>query len=183
MIAKRFVAFVAAWMLTGCGLVTGLLTSWEVKWYGGDGSIETCSQWFAAGWQINFSPFDASKPFAASYRISKLPHILGRDPMIYLKFDVDNFLHDVDSAKSKTTARFDVELLDPQGRVIQTLDLQTRTAIWWGGGKSWGLYDLDRSAFHFEPHKSYTLRVRYEPGDIPPPAEKLYFSIDKCAYK
>jgi hypothetical protein len=180
---KRLVAAVTILTLTGCGIPAGLLMLWQVKRYSGDGKIQTCSQWFGAGYQIEFAAFDASRPFTASYQVSALPQVSGRDPMIYLKFDLDRFLENPDAIKSATTGSFGIDLLDSRGGVVQTADLQTATAIWWGGGKSWGMYDLQKSRFHFSRNENYILRVWYEPGRVPPPANQLYFDIDNCAYK
>jgi len=170
-------------MLVGCGIPAGLLMAWQVKRYSGDGKIQTCSQWFGAGYQVDFAPFDASHSFIASYRVSALPQVLGRDPMIYLKFDLDRFFENPDAIKSGTTGFFQIDLLNSSGQVVQTASLHTATTIWWGGGKSWGMYDLDKSRFHFDRNENYVLRVSYNPGGVPPPAKQLYFNIDNCAYK
>jgi hypothetical protein len=180
---KGFAAVLASFMLAGCGIPAGLLMWWQATHYSGEGKIQTCSQWFGAGYRVDFAAFDASRPFAASYRVSALPHVSGRDPMIYLKFNVDEFLTNSDAIKSETTASFGIDLLGSDGRLIQMADLQAATTIWWGGGKEWGMYDLYKSKFHFDRRKTYIVRVWYEPGRVPPPANQLYFSIDNCAYK
>src|SRR5438477_5628876 len=84
---RAFLPALACVALSGCGIPAGAGMWAQAKEYAGDGVIHTCSNLFAGGYEIDFPRFDASRPFAASYRLSRVPPT-GRNPaIIYLRFN------------------------------------------------------------------------------------------------
>lgn len=154
----------------------------QAKRYSGDGIIQTCSSLVGAGYRIDFPEFDASRPYSASYRLSKLPQVFRRDPVIYLKFHLNPDFGIPEETKKRITASFRITLFDSQSHVIRSAELTLADTIWWGGEHPLGAYDLPKSVFHFNWNTPYILQVSYEPGLVPPPATQLYFSIDNCAF-
>ena len=153
----------------------------RAKRYSGDGVIRICSTFAHQGYAIEFPRFRADRAYAAVYKLSYVPNA-NRAPQVYLHFHSDISSLKTDSFKERVTAALRVVLADATGREIQRLDLPLSMAIWSQSGDLFGIYDLDRSDFHFDPASSYTLRVSYTPGPVPPPTKELYFEIDCCAY-
>ena len=172
-------------LLSGCFLAN-LDMKRQVRRYSGDGTIENCATFSWPGFQIQFPSFDASKAFDASYRLSRVPqlHKFGRttDAYLFLRFRWHEDSENVDELKKHVTAAYRFVLLDSTGRILQSAELPFSSSIW-GGAELYGVYDLDKSKIHFQPDASYTLKVSYDPGTNPPPAQRLYFSIENGCSK
>jgi len=173
---KSLVFFITLVVLSGC-----MPMAIKAKRYEGDGVLHVCSTWLGQGYTIDFPLFPSDQPYSASYKLSHIPNV-GRDPFVYLRFHSSISSLDADSTKKRVTAAFHVVLLDSTGRETQHLDLPLSKAIWSQSRDLFGVYDLDRSVFHFNSVSNYTLQISYEPGSFPPPTKQLYFEIDGCAY-
>jgi hypothetical protein len=143
--------------LNGCGVPAGFEMWLQIKRYSGDGVIHACSNLLAAGYRIDFPKFDASQPYSASYRLSRVPrvHARGREPIIYLRFDGDRSF-----PRNGLSDSFRMTLANSKGEVIQAF------------GRT----------LHFDKKASYILSVDYVPGQVPSRAKQLYFEIDNCAF-
>ena len=153
----------------------------KAKRYSGDGEIRVCSNLLAQGYSITFPSFPADQPYSAAYKLAGIPSV-GRDPYVYLSFHSDAPPSASDTAKPHVTAVIHFTLEDSSGRQLRSLELPLAKAIWRHSQDVFGVYDLEKSNFHFEPSASYVLRVSYTPGSTPPPAKEVYFEIDGCAY-
>jgi hypothetical protein len=169
--------------LSGCGIPGGAVMWVQTKRYSGDGVIRNCSNLLGSGYAIQFPTFDASRPFAASYRVSHVPQlhrIDGRnDPTVYLRFYSNIGYTKSLQIQKGVTARFQVILMNSRGQVMHSVEVPLSTSGW---SSTQNLYAVSKGAFHFDPDASYLLNVSYEPGAVPPPAKELYFEIDNCAY-
>jgi hypothetical protein len=177
---RTLVALIIGSALAGCGIPASAEMWLQTKRYSGDGVIHNCSNLIGAGYRIDFPEFDASRPFSASYRMAHVPKVFGRDPLIYLKFRCE--FGSSDEIKKRVTASFRITLLDSAGTVIRSIELPMSTSIWWEAQNLCGAYDLEKSPFRFQSSASYILMVSYDPGHIPPPTKRLYFSVDNCAF-
>ncbi len=77
--------FLLMFALSGCGIPAGAVTWVESKLYSGDGHISSCSTLFAAGYRIDFPPFDPTLPNTVVYRISHVPQV-SRAPRFGMRF-------------------------------------------------------------------------------------------------
>ena len=166
--------------LSGCGMPGSAEMWFQTKWYSGDGCIHNCSNLISAGYCIDFPEFDANRPFSTSYRLSHVPKVFGRDPLIYLKFRCD--FGSSDDIRKRVTASFRVTQLDASGTLIHSSDFPMAATIWGESQYGCAAYDLDKSPLRFSPGATYVLRVSYDPGAVPPPTKRLYFSLDNCAF-
>jgi hypothetical protein len=153
----------------------------QAKQYSGDGTLRTCSKLIGQGYAIEFAPFDATKPYLASYRLSHVPQV-HRDPYVYLRFHSGPSVSFPEDLRKRGTAAIWVSLADTYGREQHSLDLPLSSAVWAESQGLFGAYNPDQSQFHFEPQEGYVLTVSYRPGAVPPPAANLYFEIDDCAH-
>jgi|SRR5581483_7250434 len=176
----RPILVVLALSLSGCGIPASAGMWFQIKRYSGDGHIYSCSNLVSSGYCIDFPDFDAKRPFAASYRLAHVPRVLGRDPLIYLKFRCD--FGSSDEIKRRVTASFRVTQLDSSGAVIRASTFPMAAAIWSDSQYLCGAYDMDKSPLRFSTSGSYILKVSYDPGTVPPPTKRLYFSLDNCAF-
>jgi len=156
---KPFVLVIALVTVLGC-----VPMAVKARRYAGDGELRICSNLLAQGYTIDFPSFAADQPHSASYKLSRIPAV-GRDPFLYLRFHSGISSLDTDRIKTGVTATFEAVLMDSNGKEIQGLALSVAKAIWSQSRDLFGAYDLDKSAFHFEPEASYD------------------FEIDGCAYK
>ena len=160
----------------------------KTRQYAGDGTLRACSNILAQGFAIDFSPFDARKPYIASYRLSHVPQV-GRNPFVRLCFHpkpgsqpwypgID------DDLKKKLTATLKVTLLDARGTAVRSLEMPIATATWtWGESQGLiGAYDFAHGSFPFAPAQDYTLAVSYTPGSVPPATDSAYVQLEACAY-
>jgi hypothetical protein len=177
---RTLVALIIALALAGCGIPASGVMWLQTKRYSGDGVIHNCSNLIGAGYRIDFPEFDASRSFSASYRMAHVPKVFGRDPLIYLKFRCES--GSSDEIKKRVTASFRITLLDSTRTVIRSIELPMSTSIWWEAQNLCGAYDLEKSPFRFQSSASYILEVSYDPGPVPPPTKRLYFSVDNCAF-
>jgi len=177
---RTLVALIIALALDGCGIPASGEMWLQTKRYSGDGVIHNCSNLIGAGYRIDFPEFDASRPFSASYRMMHVPKVFARDPLIYLKFRCES--GGSDEIKERITASFRITLLDSAGSVIRSVEFPMSRTIWEESQNLCGAYDLEKSPFRFLPSASYLLKVSYDPGAVPPPAKRLYFSVDNCAF-
>jgi len=156
----------AAFALSGCGLPLGAGAWIESKLYSGDGHISTCSTLFAAGYSIDFPPFDPTKAHTARYRISRLPHV-GGAPYVCLRFHAD-MSPSTDELKKHVSAALRFRLTDPKGHELQTIALPLAAAIW--GHQSpnfFQIWDFDHGQLRVRPNASYVLEASYTPGNFP----------------
>ena len=167
---------IALFLLGGCMPMAS-----KAKRYSGDGEIRVCSNLLAQGYSITFPSFPADQPFSAVYKLAGVPSV-SRDPYVYLSFHSDAPPSASDTVKPQVTAVMHLTLEDSSGRQLRSLELPLAKAIWRHSQDVFGVYDLEKSSFHFEPSASYVLRVSYTPGSTPPPAKEVYFEIDGCAY-
>jgi hypothetical protein len=181
---RFFVTALAALTLNGCGIPAGMHMWLQTKWYSGDGIIYACSNLLAAGYGIDFPKFDSSRYYSASYSLSRVPQVYridGRsDPLILLRFYQRDFVA-VRERKNSVTATFHVTLSDMKGHIQHSADIPLSTSRWEESQALFGIYDLERSRLHFDKNIGYVLHVEYVPGDTPPLAKELYFTIDNCA--
>jgi hypothetical protein len=177
---RRLILLVVALALGACGIPASAEMWLQTKRYSGDGHIYNCSNLISAGYCIDFSEFDAARPFSASYRLAHVPKVFGRDPLIYLKFRCD--FGSSDEIRKRVTASFRVTQLDASGAVIRSSEFPMAAAIWSESQYLCGAYDMDKSPLRFSPSGSYVLKVSYDPGPVPPPTKRLYFSLDNCAF-
>jgi len=166
-------------------LVAGTLSGCTPMWiqsaqYSGDGELRTCSNALGGGYDIEFPPFAAAKPYSASYRLAHVPQI-GRDPQTYLEFQWDSTGADTDEVRKRVTAAFGLTLENTRGDRVQSVEVPLAKSTWTESGVVVGAYALDKSAFHFDRDASYILKVSYTPGAVPPPARQVYVRIDGCA--
>ena len=77
---RSLLPLAAALALTSCKPM-----GMQAKQYSGDGTLRTCSKLIGQGYAIELAPFDATKPYLASYRLSHVPQV-HRDPVVYLRF-------------------------------------------------------------------------------------------------
>jgi hypothetical protein len=167
---------VAALALTSCKPM-----GMQAKQYSGDGTLRACSKLIGQGYAIEFAPFDATKPYLASYRLSHVPQVR-RDPYVYLRFHSGPSVSFPEDLRKRGTAVIWASLVDTYGREKHSLDLSLSSGVWEESQGLFSAYALDQSQFHFEPQESYILTVSYKPGAVPPPATNLYFEIDDCAH-
>src|SRR5262249_10869851 len=107
---RRLALLAVALALGGCGIPASAEMWLQTKRYSGDGHIYNCSNLIGAGYCIDFPEFDATRPFTASYRLTHIPRVFDRDPLIYLKFRCD--FGSSDEIKKSVTASFRVTQLD-----------------------------------------------------------------------
>jgi hypothetical protein len=170
-------------ILVGC-VASNLAMEAQVQRYSGDGVIHSCSTALMAGYRIQFPKFDASRAYAASYRLSHVPQmhrIDGRDnPSVYLRFRSSLGFAATQEFRKTSTAIFRLTLVDSRGKVIYSTKSTVSDSRW--GQQARNLYDSFGCEFHFERDATYVLKVAYTPGTVPPPAKELYFVLENCGY-
>jgi len=145
--------------LSSCGVPRGIQLWLQAKSYSGDGVIYTCSNLVTAGYHIDFPRFEASRPYFAAYRLSRIPKVYDRaqeprEPVIHLRYDGDRAL-----PRDALSDTFGITLKRSTGGIIQEY-----------GHK-----------LHIHDRESYILSVSYEPGHAPLHVKELYFELDNCA--
>jgi hypothetical protein len=176
--------------LNGC--VVGNLAMWiQVKRYSEDGIIYDSASsvpilgavFSLPGYRIEFPKFLPDRAYGASYRLSNVPQRGGHPATVYLRFGPKpDWIRALYKQKS-VTAVFRIILEDNQRRILHSAELPVATSGWTDAGGPFGVYELQKSEFFFEAHKSYILRVSYIPGEVPPPADELHFSIENQGSK
>jgi hypothetical protein len=157
----------------------------QIKHYSGNGVIYNCSRshpvlatFFSwPGYRIEFPNFSADRAYEASYTLSNVPQVPGFPAAIYLRFRQPN-VATARERKGAVTASFRITLSDPSGRILHSAELRCSTSAWTGGRPDFGVADLDKSKLHLKPGMSYLLKVSYDPGEVPLPADTLHFSIE-----
>jgi hypothetical protein len=167
--------------LNGC-ILANLEMERQVLLYSGDGVIHNASIIFWPGYRIEFPKFNSAKPYEASYRLSHVPQAGHDHAVIYLRFNQPD-LDMADSRKKSVTASFRVTLYDKKGSVLHSAELHMSNSIWSQNQSLFGIYDRKKSYFHFKRYASYVMKVSYLPGDVPAPADELYFSIEEGGTK
>jgi hypothetical protein len=168
--------------LSGC-FVANLAMEVQVLQYSGDGEIHNSSIFFSPGYRIEFPKFTSARPYQASYRLSHVPHTPTHDyATIYLRFDEGDFVM-ARKKKDSVTAAFRLELYDANGNSVHSAELHLSNSYWSEAQGLFGVFDLKKSDLRFERNASYVLKASYMPGDVPPPAEELYFSIEEGGTK
>ena len=173
-----------ALLASGCVHKTGALRQ-QVHEYQGEGVITDVSigafpLFESPGFRIVFPSFDPTKSYEHSYQLKGVPKTKYGASTIYVRFP-GNWSPDLDSAKTKITAVLSFTISDENHAVLKSQDVDFNTAVWfWEGGGGEGLFGLwvDNPAhsgtendFTFDPGKSYTLKIVYTPGLVPPPAD------------
>jgi hypothetical protein len=167
--------------LSGC-YDANLAMETQVLQYSGDGVIHNATMVFSPGYRIEFPKFSSVRPYEASYRLSHVPHA-GRDyATIYLRFNQPDFVM-ARKKKDSVTAAFRLALCDAKGNSVHSAELHLSNSYWSEAQGLFGVFDLKKSDLRFERNASYVLKVSYVPGDVPPPAEELYFSIEEGGTK
>jgi len=174
--------------LSGCGIPAGAVTWVERKLYSGDGHISGCSTLFAAGYRIDFPPFDPAQPKTVVYRISHVPQV-GRAPRFGMLFH--SRMLPTDQEETRLTPLIHVRVTDARGRVqavdispavvSPTVSLSFTTAGW--GSSSADLFSIwgPDPSLHFARGETYSMSVSYTPGAAIIPAKEAYFEIEDCA--
>lgn len=184
-IPVRICTILVALALSGCGIPTGVEMWLQTKRYFGNGTIRTCNNLLAPGYAIEFPTFDASKDYAASYRLSHVPQVYGilesRNPYIYLCFYWKRGSADTDQIKSTVTASFRATLVRSSGQIVHSIEVPLARTTWGEARDLHVIADFEQAKFHFDRNSDYLLRVSYTPGLVPPPAKKLFFAIKDCA--
>jgi hypothetical protein len=166
----------------GLVLITCLITNvWvraQVWLYLGDGEIHDCSFLLAPGYKIEFSKFQSNQNYTASYKVFRVPQVPGYPASIYLRFNQPEWVQAY-KMKQSVTAVFQFSLYDTEGHLLHSAELPCSTSVWTDGGGEFGIYDIHASKVYFKPGTRYILNVSYTPGTAPPPAEYLYFSIER----
>ena len=178
----------ATFALGGCGLPLGAAAWLESKLYSGDGHVSTCSTLFAAGYFIDFPPFDPTKPSTVVYRLSHVPQVW-RAPRFCMKFHSQ--MWPTDQEETRLTPVLHVRITDSRGRVqaidispsvvSPTVSLSFTTAGW--GQSSPDLFSIcgPTERLHFARGETYSMSVSYTPGAALIPAKEAYFEIEDCA--
>jgi hypothetical protein len=175
-------SLIALWF-SQSGCVTGNSgAEASVNQYSGDGVVHLCSTMFTRGYAIDFPTFSSAKPYQATYRLSNLPS--GRElALVLLRFSEPGLRYGVaQKEKNSVTSTFGFTLLSAKGHTLHSAAFQLSSAVWTEHQGVFGIYELGKSQFHFEPHAAYVLNVFYRPGADPPPAKRLYFAIDNCGF-
>jgi hypothetical protein len=186
---KQLLVGLVCLTLNGC-IVANLAMSVQIRRYSGDGEIYNSSSELPIlgaliswpGYRIEFPRFRSDRPYEASYRLSHVPQRGGRPAIIYLRFNQRDWIT-AGKKKDSVTAVFRIILEDTKGEILHSAELPVATSRWTGAGGPFGVYELQKSELFLEPNKSYILKVSYTPGQVPPPAEELYFSIENQGSK
>jgi hypothetical protein len=180
-----------ALLASGCVYKTGALRQ-QVREYQGEGVITDASIgappfFWGPGFRIAFPSFDPSKPYEHSYQLKGVPKTKYGASTIYVRFPGD-WSPDLDRAKTKITAVLSFAILDENHAVLKSQNVDFSTAVWsWEGGGQpsvFGLWVYDRAnkrtenVFTFDPAKSYTLRIVYTPGLVPPQTTNIYVTVE-----
>jgi len=185
---RNLVLLLPMLVLSGCGLPFGTVAWIESKLYSGDGHISTCSTILAAGYRIEFPPFDPTQPKTVVYRFSHVPQVW-RKPRFGMLFHSQ--MSPTDQEETRLTPLIHVRVTDTRGRVqavdispavvSPTVSLSFTTAGW--GQSSPDLFSIwgPDASLHFAPGESYSTSVSYTPGAAPIPAKEAYFEIEDCA--
>lgn len=167
--------------LNGC--VLGNVGMWiQVKQYSGDGVIHNCSVIWWPGYRIEFPKFDSARPYQATYKLNRVPQRGGEPAMLYMCFIQPNYGMALQRQNS-VTASFRITLSDQNGRILHSADFQLANTFWGAEQDIFHVFDLEKSKLQLERNASYLLNVFYTPGEIPPPAEELFFFIQNGCSK
>jgi hypothetical protein len=175
--------------LTGCIYKTHALSR-QVSHYKGDGSITDASIgappfFWGPGFRIVFPGFDPSKDYEHSYLLKGVPKTKYGASTIYVRFPGD-WSPELNSEKTAITAVLSFTVRDESQTVLKSVEVKFSTAIWsWGAGRRlFGLWVWNRpnnsteNIFDFDPARSYTLRIIYTPGPVPPQTTNMYVTVE-----
>lgn len=188
---KRLLFIPLCLALNGC--VIGNLAMWaQVRQYSGDGVIYNCASsppilgalicW--PGYRIDFPSFPSDRPYMVSYRLSNVPQRDRQPAVIYLRFRTESNPIAARSMRNSVTSVFRIVLSEPRGKILHSAELPVASSGWTSDDKNeFGVYELEKSELYFERRHSYVLTVSYVPGEVPPPARELYFSIQNGGSK
>jgi hypothetical protein len=178
----RLLSVTLCLILSGC-VAGNLAMEAQIRQYSGDGAIHSCSNALGPGYVIEFPKFDASRPCAASYRVSHVPRLQRIDGPsnagFYLRFKSNLGFAATRELKKKSTAVLRLTIVDSRGEVIQSSKSAVSDSGW---TQTQNVYSVSDGEFHFDADASYILKVVYTPGPVAPPAKELYFAIDNCAW-
>jgi hypothetical protein len=178
-------------LCTGCVYRTGALRQ-QVCMYRGEGVINDVSIgappfFWSPGFRIIFPGFDPNKPFECSYQLKGVPKTKYGASTVFVRFPGD-LSPDLDHAKTKITAVLSLAILDENHNVLKAQNVDFSTAVWsWKGGGGEGEFGLwvenpdnngTETDFKFNPAKTYTLKVIYKPGLVPPQTTKIYITVE-----
>jgi len=173
--------------LTGCQ--TGALRV-QVSRYEGDGAIADTSLgappiFWSPGFRVVFPPFDPKKSYTHSYHLKGVPTTKDTST-IYVRFTGD-WSPDLDRLQKSITSTLSFRILDENGISLKAQKVVFSEAIWsWESGKpgTFGLWVHDpirntvKNSFLFDRSKQYTLQIVYNPGPVPPRAERLWITVE-----
>ena len=167
----------------------------QVTQYSGDGVIYNCSSSIPIvgaliswpGYRIEFPKFRSDRSYEASYRLSHVPQRGGRPAIVYLCFTPPDWIG-AHNRKNSITAVFRIVLQDTNGHILHSAELPVgisgwTTSVWTDSKNGFGVYEPQKSYLYLAPRTSYVLNVSYIPGEVPPPARELYFSIENRGSK
>src|SRR5262249_11119671 len=118
---RRLVVLMVPLALAGCG-IPGSAEMWiQTKRYSGDGTIHNCSNLLSAGYRIDFPEFNAFRPFTGSYQMRHVPKVIGRDPVVYLRFRCES--GSGDEIKKRVTAVYRITLVDSAGVIVRSVEI------------------------------------------------------------
>jgi hypothetical protein len=139
------------------------------------------------GFRIAFPGFDPAKPFENSYQLGGVPEIKHAASTIYVRFP-GNWSPDLDQTKTNITAVLSLSIFDENHILLKSQDVIFSKAVWsWSGRGGKGEFGLwvhnpghngSETGFTFDPAKTYTLRVIYTPGMVPPSTTNIYLTIE-----
>jgi hypothetical protein len=178
---RALLAAFACFALSGCGIPASVWMWAQAKQYSGDGVIYTCSNIFMRGYGIDFPRFDASQPYTASYRLSKVPQTSRKQTGVCLRFKQPDLAMALAKQKS-VTATFRLVLYDTDDNILHSADVVLSQPGWSETGRLFSVYAGEKSYVQFERNSSYVLKVSYTPGAVPPPAKDVYFAVENCAF-
>jgi hypothetical protein len=178
----KLLLLVVAVTVSAC--VVGPLTlEGQIQQYSGDGVIHSRSTLLMAGYIIEFPKFEASRPYAASYRLSHVPQLQRVDgrsnPGIYLRFKSNLGFAATRELKKKSGAVLRLTIVDSHGEVVRSMKSAVSVAGW---TQRQNVYSISGGEFRFDAGASYVLKIHYIPGPVPLPAKELYVVIDDCAF-
>jgi hypothetical protein len=176
--------FLLATLFAGCVHKTHALRE-VLQSYSGDGIITDTSiaspLFRSPGFRIEFPEFSALSNYEASYRLTGIPATKDKTSTILLRFESPDC--QAYEQKARVTASFRFKISNESGVILYVEDLPIGNAIWASSGSWFGIYDSAKSEFRFDSRTSYTLHVVYIAGDVPPPAESLFVTIENGGIK
>jgi hypothetical protein len=179
---RALIPIVALLPLSSCGIPGSMVERIDANQYRGDGTIGTCSNIFGGGYRIDFPPFDATRTYDASYRVSHLPPPGKEWPEFELGFS-ERGPRDVQKRMKSVTAISRLTLRDTNGNILWSEAVRF-SALRVGFGATGLSYvnAFQNNPVRFKRDVSYTLTMSYSPGAVPPPTKQLHLAINNCSF-